>query len=308
MRTLGGQMVLNGKYDPRDLTKPLFDFNFNVVNLSIREAFKSFNTVKILAPIAQHLTGNFSTSMDFSGILGQDMMPILSSLDGKGLMRVLEASLQNSGILEGIASLTKLSDARTLQLKNLALPIEINNGMLNVKPFDLKLWDYKANVQGSTGFDGSINYLINMQVPAGKFGAQANTLLATISKTQANESTLIPVAISLGGTYNSPKIGLAGGNSLESLLTNALKSRVSSEKENLTAKATEQFKAAEDSLKQELKLKAGILQDSVKKEAQKKVTETKSKALEEAKGLLRGVLGNKAKPIVKPDTTKKEDN
>ncbi|MDO9551566.1 AsmA-like C-terminal region-containing protein, partial [Rhodonellum sp.] len=308
MSTLGGQMVLNGKYDPRDLSNPKFDFNFNVVNLSIQEAFKSFNTVRILAPIAQHLSGNFSTSMDFSGILGQDMMPILSSLDGKGLMKVLEASLQNSAILEGIASLTKLSDARTLQLKNLALPIEINNGMLNVKPFDLKLWDYQANVQGSTGFDGSINYLVNMQVPAGKFGAQANTLLATISKTEANESTLIPVAISLGGTYSSPKIGLAGGNSLESLLTNALKSRVSSEKENLTAKATEQFKAAEDSLKQELKLKAEILQDSVKKEAEKKVTETKSKALEEAKGLLRGVLGNKAKPVVKPDTTKKEDN
>lgn len=308
MRTLGGQMVLNGKYDPRDLTKPLFDFNFNVVNLSIREAFKSFNTVKILAPIAQHLTGNFSTSMDFSGILGQDMMPILSSLDGKGLMKVLEASLQNSAILDGIASLTKLSDSRTLQLKNLSLPIEINNGMLNVKPFDLKLWDYQANIQGSTGFDGSINYLVNMQVPAGKFGAQANSLLATIAKTEANESTLIPVAISLGGTYSSPKIGLAGGNSLESLLTNALKSRAASEKENLTAKATEQFKAAEDSLKQELKLKAGILQDSVKKEAEEKVSETKSKALEEAKGLLRGVLGNKAKPVVKPDTTKKEDN
>lgn len=308
MRTLGGQMVLNGKYDPRDLTKPLFDFNFNVVNLSIREAFKSFNTVKILAPIAQHLTGNFSTSMDFSGILGQDMMPILSSLDGKGLMKVLEASLQNSAILDGIASLTKLSDSRTLQLKNLSLPIEINNGMLNVKPFDLKLWDYQANIQGSTGFDGSINYLVNMQVPAGKFGAQANSLLATIAKTEANESTLIPVAISLGGTYSSPKIGLAGGNSLESLLTNALKSRAASEKENLTAKATEQFKAAEDSLKQELKLKAGILQDSVKKEAEEKVSETKSKVLEEAKGLLRGVLGNKAKPVVKPDTTKKEDN
>lgn len=308
MRTLGGQMVLNGKYDPRDLTKPLFDFNFNVVNLSIREAFKSFNTVKILAPIAQHLTGNFSTSMDFSGILGQDMMPILSSLDGKGLMKVLEASLQNSAILDGIASLTKLSDSRTLQLKNLSLPIEINNGMLNVKPFDLKLWDYQANIQGSTGFDGSIKYLVNMQVPAGKFGAQANSLLATIAKTEANESTLIPFAISLGGTYSSPKIGLAGGNSLESLLTNALKSRAASEKENLTAKATEQFKAAEDSLKQELKLKAGILQDSVKKEAEEKVSETKSKVLEEAKGLLRGVLGNKAKPVVKPDTTKKEDN
>jgi len=305
MRTLGGQITMNGTYDPSDLTAPKFDFSLNLANLSIPQAFESFNTVKAFAPIAQHLTGNFNTNINFSGILGQDMMPLLSSLDGKGLLKVTEAALQNSTLVQGITSLTRLSDSNTLQLRNLNIPIEINNGVMDVRPFDVRLWDYQANIQGSAGFDGSINYLINMQVPAGKFGAQANTLLATISGTQVNESTLIPVAINLGGTYNSPKIGLAGGNSMESLLTSALKSRVSSEKENLQEQVTQQFKATEDSLRREMTLKAEVIQDSLKREAEKKVSETKDKAVDEAKNLLKGVLG-RPRPT-KPDTTRKDN-
>ncbi|MFN3801230.1 AsmA-like C-terminal region-containing protein [Belliella pelovolcani] len=306
MAALGGQLVMNGSYDPRDLTAPKFDFNFNVIDLSIAEAFDKLNTVKVLAPVAEHLTGKFSTKLDFSGLLGQDMMPILSSLDGKGVVRVLEAAFQNSPLIQGVTSLTRLNDTNTLQFRNLNLPIEIEDGMLSLKPVDLRLWDYQANVQGSTGFDGSINYLVNMQVPVGRFGAQANNLLATISGTEATTSTLIPVAITLGGTYGSPKVGLAGGNSIESLLTNALRSRVSSERENLQARATEQFKATEDSIKSELKTRAEALQDSAKREAEKKVSETKDRAVEEAKNVLKGVLGNRVRPAAKPDTVKRD--
>jgi hypothetical protein len=288
------------------LAAPKFDFNLNLSNLSIPLAFESFNTVKAFAPIAQHLTGNFNSNLNFSGILGQDMMPVLSSLDGKGLLKVAEASYQNSPLLQGITSLTKLNDTNTLQLRNISIPIEIHTGVMDVRPFDVRLWDYQANIQGSTGFDGRINYLINMQVPAGKFGAQANALLATISGTGANESTIIPVAINLGGTYNSPNIGLAGGNSIENLLTTALKSRVTAESENIQEQVTQQFKAAEDSIKKEIQLKAEMVQDSVKKEAEKKVEETKEKVVEEAKSTLKGLLGRKIQ--TKPDTTKKDND
>ena len=301
MKALGGQIVMNGSYDPREVAAPKFDLGLNLVNLSIPQAFQSFNTVKAFAPIAQHLTGNFNTNLSFSGKLGQDMMPVLSSIFANGLVKVSEASYQNSNLVQGITSLTKLSDTNTLLLRDLNIPIDIQNGVLEVKPFNLKLWDYQANIQGSTGFDGSINYLINMQVPAGKFGAQANALLATISGGQANENTMIPLALSMGGTYASPKVGLAGGNSIETLLANSLKSRVSSEKENIQQQVTEQFKATEDSIKRELKLKADMVQDSLQKEAEKKLNTSKDKAVEEGKKLIKGLLN--PKQPAKPDTT-----
>ncbi|MBN3521249.1 hypothetical protein JYB62_14665 [Algoriphagus lutimaris] len=306
MKTLGGSIALSGTYDPRDITVPKFDFDLNIVELSIAEAFKSFNTVKAFAPIAQNLTGKFNSNLSFSGNLGQDMMPLLSSLDGSGLLKIAETALKDSKILEGITSLTKLKDVNTLQLRNISIPISIDNGVMDVKPFDVKLWDYEANVQGSAGFDGSINYLINMQVPAGKFGTQANSILATLSGSTVDENTKIPIALNLSGTYNSPKIALAGGNSMESLLTNALKARVSGETQTLQTKATEQFNAAQDSIKKEMKLKAEVVQDSVKKELEKQANVTKDKAVNEAKKLLKGFLS--APKETKPDTTIIKEN
>ncbi len=307
MQTLGGKITLNGNYDPTDLTAPKFDFDLNLADISIPQAFQSFTTIKTFAPIAQHLTGLFNSTISFSGKLGQDMMPILSSLDGNGLLKIAQTTLQNSKILEGITSLTKLSDANALLLKNLLISITINDGLMNVKPFDVKLWDYQANVQGSAGFDGTINYLVNMQVPAGKFGSQANAILATISGTPADENSMIPLALNLTGSYNSPKISLAGGNSIETLLANALKSRVSNESEKIQDMATEQFKIAQDSMKQTVQQKASAIQDSVLKEAEKRIGNTQNKAVDDAKNLLKGLLKTKPQPV-KPDTTAIKDN
>ncbi|WP_192347445.1 AsmA-like C-terminal region-containing protein [Algoriphagus sp. Y33] len=302
MKTMGGTIGLDGKYDPRDLTAPAFNFKLNIADLSIAEAFNSFNTIKAFAPIAQNLTGKFNSNLSFSGKLGQDMMPLLSSLDGEGLLKVAETALKDSKILEGITSLTKLKDVNSLQMKNISIPITIENGVMDVKPFDVKLWDYQAKVQGTAGFDGSINYLIDMQIPAGKFGAQANSLLATISGSSMDENTTIPLALNLSGTYNSPKISLAGGNSIESLLANALKARVSGEAKALQSQASEQFNATQDSVKQALRAKSEVAQDSAKKELEKKVDVAKDKAVDEAKNLLKGFFP-KSTPAAKPDTT-----
>jgi hypothetical protein len=305
MKALDGRIRMTGSYDPRNLTAPAFDFNLDISELSIAKAFQSLTTVQAFAPIAKDLTGLVNTNINFSGLLGPDMMPVLPSLDIKGILKVTEAALRNSAILQGVTSLTGLKDSNTLTMKNLSIPVSIENGRMEIRPFDLKLWDYQTTIQGSAGFDGSMNYLLNMMVPAGKFGTQANTLLATISGTQASESTLIPLSLNLSGTYNQPKIALAGGNSIETLLTNALRSRLDSEKQNLQEKATQEFQAVQDSLKQELKLKADLVQDSLKKELEKKGAQTKDKAVEEAKTMLKGLL---VKPKPKPDSTRVNNN
>lgn len=306
MNALDGRITLNGNYDPRILTAPKFALNLDLSELSIPSAFQYFNTIQAFAPIAQHLTGVFSTKINFSGILGQDMMPVLSSLDGNGLVKIVQTALTDSKIIAGITSLTKLKNTNNLTLKNISIPIEINDGLMQVKPFDLKLWDYEAKLQGSAGFDGSINYLLNLMVPASKFGSQANTLLTNLLGNQSNQETIIPIALNLTGTYNSPKISLAGGNSIESMLSSALQSRTGISAGSIQDQVAEEFKAQQDSMKQELKLKASVVQDSVKKELEKQVNLGKDQAIKEAKKLLKGFLT--PKQPVKSDTTKVNNN
>jgi len=76
-----------------------------------------------------------------------------------------------------------------------------------VKPFDAKFGSYKTTIAGSTGLDGSIDYSLKMNVPAGKLGAQYQAFINQYTGA-ANSTTEIPVTIGLGGTFSNPKTNL----------------------------------------------------------------------------------------------------
>jgi hypothetical protein len=112
--TLGGRFVTNGSYNTQSLQHPLFSFGLDVQNLDFKAAYNGFNTIKALAPIARLLDGQFSTNFNFSGELGQDMMPVFSTLTGKGVVEVVKAMVTDLRILTRISELTNLNEVRQL--------------------------------------------------------------------------------------------------------------------------------------------------------------------------------------------------
>ncbi|GAB3006931.1 hypothetical protein GCM10027284_26120 [Cyclobacterium sediminis] len=298
---LGGSIAFDGSYNSKDITKPSFDMTLDISKLGVQDAFKSFVTVQTFAPIAQHVTGSFSTKFSFSGLLGQDMMPVLSSLDGSGLIKLAETAIKDSPLIQGITSLTKLEDTATISLKPMNISARIEDGMLNIPPFELQLWDYPAKIQGSTGFDGRINYLVAIDVPASKFGSKINGLVTSLVGADLSD-TNVPLAFNIGGSYARPNVGLASSETLDSYISNALKSKVSGEKEDVQEKIAADFKAKEDSLKQEFKEKSEVAKDSLVQEASKLVDQTKEKAVNEVKNLLKGFTNRN-----KPATTEQKE-
>ena len=204
---LGGAFVVNGTYNTKDITHPLYDFGLKIENLSIQQAANSFSIVQTYAPIAGLVSGTFNTDFKVSGELGQDMMPKMNTVNGNGLLKIAQAALTQSKLVAGITSLTKLDNADQVTLKNVVMSATIKDGQLSVKPFDVKFGNYVTNISGSTNLDGSINYLLKMNVPAGKLGSQ---LQGFINKnTGANNPTSeIPVTIALRGNYKDPKTTL----------------------------------------------------------------------------------------------------
>jgi hypothetical protein len=109
--------------------------------------------------------------------------------------------------VSGISSLTKLENTDQVNLKDLLMSAKITDGRLSVKPFDVKFGDYKTSVAGSTGLDGSIDYTLKMNVPAGKLGAQYQSFIN--KNTGANNPTdEVPLTIGLGNSYKDPKFTL----------------------------------------------------------------------------------------------------
>ncbi len=204
---LGGSFVVDGAYNTKDINHPKYDLALKINNLSIQKAANSFSVIQTYAPIAGLVNGNFTTDFKISGELGQDMSPKMNTVDGNGLIKIAQATLTQSKLVSGITSLTKLENMEQVTLKDVLMSATISDGQLSVKPFDVKFGDYVTNISGSTGVDGSINYLLKMNVPAGKLGSQLQGFIN--QNTGAKNSTSeIPVSIALGGTYKDPKTSL----------------------------------------------------------------------------------------------------
>jgi len=201
---LGGAFVINGTYDTKDLQHPKYDFGLKVDELSIQQAASTFSIIKTYAPIAGMAQGKFGTDFKINGELGQDMMPKMNTVNGDGLIKIAEAAVTNSKLISGVTSLTKLQDADNVTLKNVLMSATIKDGKLSVKPFNAKFGSYVAAISGSTALDGTINYAMKMNVPAGKLGAQFQSLIGSSSPTSE-----IPLNIGMGGTFLNPKLQLA---------------------------------------------------------------------------------------------------
>ena len=204
---LGGAFTVAGTYNTKDINHPLYDFGLKIDNMSMQQAANSFSIVKTYAPIAGLVNGNFGTDFKISGELGQDMMPKMNTVNGSGLINIAQAALTQSKLVSGITSLTKLDDANEVTLKDVLMSATIKDGQLNVKPFNVKFGNYVTTVTGNTGLDGTINYGLKMNVPAGKLGSQFQGLVNQYTGSN-NSTSEIPLNIGLGGSFTDPKVTL----------------------------------------------------------------------------------------------------
>ena len=204
---LGGTFQMTGSYNAKDIEHPKYDMALKIESLAIQQAASSFSVVKTYAPIAGLVNGDFNTDFKISGELLPTMMPNLATVNGAGLIKVAQAALTQSKLVSGISSLTKLEGSDKVTLKDVLMSASISNGRLSVQPFDVQFGSYKTTVAGSTGLDGSIDYALKMNVPAGKLGGQLQGFIN--QQTGSNNSTSeVPVTIGVGGTYNDPKTRL----------------------------------------------------------------------------------------------------
>lgn len=201
---LGGAFTVNGSYSTKDKNHPKYDFGLKIEGASIKQAANTSSIVQTYAPIAGLVNGNFSTDFQISGELLQTMMPNLKTVNGAGLIKIVEAALSGSKLVSGITALTNLEDTDKVTLKDVLMSASIKDGRLGVKPFDVKFGSYKTSVAGSTGLDGSLDYTLKMDVPAGKLGSQYNAFIAQYTGGKSDPNANIPVTIGLGGFYNTP--------------------------------------------------------------------------------------------------------
>lgn len=293
---LGGNAIINGTYSTAKPGDPLIDFKYDIKNFDIKQSFNYVNTIEKIAPIAQYLDGKFSSSFAFNSTLDNTFMPDLTKLTGLGDVRISYAKFMNFPMFKAISDVVKVplvNDLNKAAINNAWTVFKINNGKVNVEPFDYVYQDMKLNLYGSNGFDKTMDYTIKLTVPSNKFGNAANVANDWLSKQKIPLLNLsvpkdITFHLNVSGLINKPvvkiiKVTTDGSDKgvIQQITTNVA-DQAKAEADKLKKEAEARAKAEAEKLKKELEAKAKAEADKLKKEAEERAKKEAEKILNDA--------------------------
>ncbi len=219
MNILNGTIAMNADYDTRDTLKPVMKTDFDMQNISVRDAFNTFNTVKKLAPAAKGLDGKISTKLNYVSLLGQDMMPVINSINGAGVIKSNEITLLESKTFDTMKEVLKLGDKYSNTFKDINISFKIANGRVFVSPFDVRTGNLKMNINGDQGLDQTLNYVVKTEIPRADLGSSVNSFIDNVSAYASSfgikykPSDVLKVNVRVTGTFTKPVVAPFFGNS-----------------------------------------------------------------------------------------------
>lgn len=300
LNTLDGKVTMDGYYSTVDLTKPDVNMNFGIQNMDIQKAFKTFNTVQKLAPIAENTSGKFNSSLQLTTLLGKDRSPVLATAQGAGTLELLGANIKGSKTLVMLGDALKSDKLKELNIKNTKLQFTIENGRVVIKPFDLNAGIATLNIGGSSGLDQSIAYVMKLKLPKNFLGKSSASVLGGLtSKLNSNGANLNPaeainVNALVGGIVSKPTIKLSMAD-MGANLKDAVKDVFNTKKNEAIGRGKEEAKKRAD----QILAAAQVQADAVKAQARKLADITKAEGYAAADKLVASASNPIAKAAAK---------
>jgi uncharacterized protein involved in outer membrane biogenesis len=204
LNLLGGKMLMSGQYNTQDPKKPFVDFNFDASKININMAANSFSIFDSMLPIAKLAQGLVSAKFTYSGLLGDDMKPVLSSVMGLGDLRSEGIEIQGSKFQSGLVSMLKDQKYEKLQVSDFLAKFKLENGNLIVSPFDAKMLGKTITFQGNQSIDQKMNYSMQMPFSRQELSGMAGLLGMSVS----GKGEDLPVEILIKGTLTKPDLSI----------------------------------------------------------------------------------------------------
>ena len=276
-----GFFKMDGSLNMQNPEQILSDLNLTAERLQISTVFKQFETIRLLAPVAEWASGLFSTTIHLKAPFSGDFSPVLSKLSCKGFLDVFNCDLKGLKIVNEIGQKLQTDQFnKPIKLTDLLLSFKVEDGKVYVEPFELPIGQTKLKLGGYTALDKSIDMTGLLTVPKSLYEQNTQTYLNYIPQDKrsllgASDITDLLLNLTVGGTVTKPQIKLSY-NQLRKNVGDQVKDRINSE-------IDQRKKEAEDRARAEID-KARADAEQAKKEAEeaaKKAVEAEKKKVEE---------------------------
>lgn len=305
---LGGNFKFNGTYDS-NTEKPKFDLALDLRQIKFAEAFREMETFRALLPVAEFIQGVFNTSLTMNGILGQNMMPDLSTINASGMLETINGNLKNFEPINMIADKLGITQLRNINLGNTKNWFEIKDGTLELKPTKLQIAGIDMNVQGLHRIGRDMDFTIMMYVPRSllqqsEITAVANKGLALLEREAGrlginiSQGDYIDLKLMLGGKIKNPTLAITpigtSGKSVRDEIKNEIGSKISHLQDTINTTIREKEKELRDTIITTINNEV----DKVKIQAEEKTKELTEKAKQEVEKAILNQVENTAEQVL----------
>jgi hypothetical protein len=235
---LGGKIKADGNYFINKEDKAAIDMKFRMKNISVEDCSKHLITIQNLAPITKFCEGKLNTNFSLTTEINNQLSPIINTINSSGQLTTDNLTVMNYPVLNKISEELNVIGLNQLKLKKVNINFLIENGLLNVDTFNLKLpQGIDAKVVGGTEINNEMNYALLSSIPA--------SLLANNKvKSKMNSIGSIPLEIIITGDFKNPKISVNFKNQAKDVISvvtekakEAVKEKASDEAQKLIEKA-----------------------------------------------------------------------
>lgn len=285
MNMLDGTLKGNGYYaKSENQEKPEIKFSLNISNFDINQTYNKFISVKQLAPIAKYIQGKFSSGLTLTTDLNNNLVPDYDTFNGNGQLDIVSAEIKNFKPFTTLGSMLNLNALSNPNVKNVNPKFKIEEGKFYIFPVKYKVGNYDVSLSGYSSIDQSINYEMDIDVPASGIKKTANSAISSLLKKDINlvKSDKVKVKAFITGTIDSPNIKTSASDIAKNVASSVVEEVKQQVVDKAKAKADSIKTAAENKLKEEAKKQ--------EEAAKKKAEEAKKKLEEEAKKKLKNLF------------------
>ena len=274
MDMLDGNMVMSGFYDTKNTRKPAINFDLNISNFDIQKTFTAFNSVQKLAPIGQYSKGKFSTTLkNLVATMNEKMEPDMNSMTGSGNFKTTSVSVEGFEPFVKLGDALKMEKLKKMDFKDINLLYKFVDGRVHIDPFKTKVQNVAAEISGSTGFDQTIDYKWDMEIPTKDLGTQANSVMqGLIGKANAATGQNVAVPDKIKAT------ALIGGTVTKPVIKTGMKDAMKDVKNDIKEQVKEVIEQKKEEIIADVKGKAKEEADKILADAQKQADNIKAEA------------------------------
>ncbi len=206
MNMLDGEMIINGAYISNDENNPEFDFNLDIKSFDIPTAYQSITTMRRYMPIAARSQGNISSQINFKGQFDEHLKLIASSLNGSGLLNTQNLQVIDSPTFSQFQNFLKEDKLKNVKVNDFTAHFSIEDGSIDMKPFDTKIADQEVSVSGQLSIDQQLDMAMDFKLNKNDISNDITNTLGIIPG--FNNIELINASVIISGDIKSPEVSL----------------------------------------------------------------------------------------------------